>query len=278
MRTAPLLPLLGALLAGETAAEIFRCDEPDGSARFVGDPAGCTGARPHVPAVDIVREPGGAPASPAPSSAARTRDLDALLPEAGSLTGSWDATREAPSDPARDPDFVRWGVVETAVRHYGRALPGGAEVCTVELWGFRDEPSARAAAAGFSFPGWVIHHRGSVLVMVRGTRWQRGGGFRKGLFPDCRAIGQRVAGVLRTSRRSFAWPTRWPRPMRPVPGEPGAAAGQFAHSGGVRRRGSALMRNPWLGASARPPATGCLPSARRRLRLIHTSSSPSIRM
>ena len=54
------------------------------------------------------------------------------------------------------------------------------------------EAKAAAARAGFAYPGWEIERQREVLVMARGTRFQRGRGFQKGMFPDCREIAKRV--------------------------------------------------------------------------------------
>lgn len=106
----------------------------------------------------------------------------------------WEIVREAPTDPARDPDLVRWGVREQHVRHYTRSRYGMAEVCSVEVWDFASTEQARAAEAGFQYPDWQISRAGMLLVMVRGLVRDRE--LKRppvrGVFPDCDAIGSRI--------------------------------------------------------------------------------------
>jgi hypothetical protein len=120
------------------------------------------------------------------------RPLEALLPTAAQAGPGWDVVREAPEDPNADPDMRRWGVVATLARHYTRDPGGAAQVCSVELWRFRDEARARAAHAGFSYPDWQIHRAGDVLVMLRGLTLTLGQAPRRGIFDACERLGADV--------------------------------------------------------------------------------------
>ena len=108
------------------------------------------------------------------------------------LRAGWEVVREAPVDPASDPDLRRWGVREKQVRHYTRDLAGRIQVCSVEIWSFESLSQATSAHVGFSFSGWQIDRVGRVLVMVHGLLRGRGLGPKRGVFPECGAIGTRI--------------------------------------------------------------------------------------
>ena len=77
-------------------------------------------------------------------------------------------------------------------RHYTRDRGGHSEVCSVEIWAFEDAKRLASARAHLERPGWRYHQEGSLLVMLRGVRFQRERGFQKGLFPDCERLGERI--------------------------------------------------------------------------------------
>ena len=167
------------------AGEIYRCTDPGGAVRFVDDPSSCASATKHEPRREIVT------AAPDRASEPRrvpTSALEALLPSATQVGPGWEITREAPVTQVGS-DERRWGVVETQARHYGRTRRGVTEVCTIDLWRFEKPSQAAAAATGIVYPGWSFEARGSLLVTLRGTRWQPGQPFQKGLFPACYELG-----------------------------------------------------------------------------------------
>lgn len=130
------------------------------------------------------------------AGAARADGDDAfLLP--GELRGGWEVLREAPSDPASDPDLVAWGVRDQRVRHYTRDHRRRVEVCSVEIWDFASEPQAAAAESGFEYPGWQIRRAGERLVMVRGLVLTPEGAARRGVFPECGSLGGRILDRVR---------------------------------------------------------------------------------
>ena len=116
---------------------------------------------------------------------------DVLLSERD-LGGAWQIVREAPEDASADPDLVAWGVRARRTRHYTRDERGTARVCSIEVWAFRSEAQARAAGQGFAFPHWEIARERTLLVMVRGLTRPRGQRPQRGIFPACRALGNRV--------------------------------------------------------------------------------------
>ncbi len=106
--------------------------------------------------------------------------------------GGWDVVREAPGDPRRDPDLVRWGVRAQRARHYTRYAGPRVQVCSVEVWAFESDRHARAAEANFAYPDWRIAREGALLLMVRGLTQTRGQASRRGVFADCELLGRRV--------------------------------------------------------------------------------------
>ena len=126
--------------------------------------------------------------------------LCATIASAGSLdvlpgeqdVFGWDVVLEVSEDGRRDVDLRGWGVVEKHVRHYTRDVRGRIDVCSIEVWEFRDRGSAKAALAGFAFPDWQISAHGRLLVMVRGLMRPVGRRPARGVFADCGLLGRQV--------------------------------------------------------------------------------------
>jgi hypothetical protein len=182
------------------SAEIYRCVAADGSVRFADDASACPGAERH--------EPGGALQRIAPQPDALADASDGTAPAAafGSLeelflparaagsSGVWEVVKEAPQDPASDPDLREWGVRERRVRHYThRDDRGRVRVCSVELWAFVDEARARLAEQQLSYPNWRFERRGAVVVMLHAVSRERGERASHAVFAECARLGARVA-------------------------------------------------------------------------------------
>jgi len=191
----------GWLTPGPAGAEIYRCVDADGKVRFVGDRAACPEARPHEPKREIQRLPPSEPTAPASlgepaaveGSFASLAELFVPAREAGAA-GVWEAVKEAPEDPAQDPDLWRWGVREKRVRHYThRDSSGRVRVCSVELWRFEHEGSASVARDNLSHPNWRIERGGEVLVMLHAVSRERGQRASHRVFSECAALGRRIA-------------------------------------------------------------------------------------
>jgi hypothetical protein len=195
MRLRGLLVGLALLAAPAAAADLYRCVEADGSVRFSDDPSRCPGASPHTLRGEIQRPAASSPSAIAPDAGhlapwrGARAELLALFEPAGA---EWEIVEEAPSDPAQDPDLRGGGVRALLARHYTRDRGGGSEVCSVEIWAFEDAKRLASARAHLERPGWRYHQEGSLLVMLRGVRFQRERGFQKGLFPDCERLGERI--------------------------------------------------------------------------------------
>jgi hypothetical protein len=186
------------LLAVAASADIYRCEEPDGSVRFADDPGQCPGARRVQRGPDD--QEGRAPAPPAKSgqgeaglrpeerSAPELRLAEILLPAAG-LAGLWEVVDETPTDPTRDPDLVRWGVRGQRARHYTRNDDGNVQVCSIEIWGFENARRARIAHENFRYPDWHFERQEHLLIMLRAVTLRREGPPRRDLFSDCRRLG-----------------------------------------------------------------------------------------
>jgi hypothetical protein len=185
------LPLLCLLLGLPAAAEIYRCSDAEGKVHFVGDPSRCEGAAKHEPSREIVSS---APAAERAPRKTRAASLEDLLPGAAEIGPEWEITRELAVTQV-DADQRLMGVTETQARHYGRTRKGVTEVCSIELWQFEEASQAAAAETSLPFPDWSFEARGALLVTLRGTRWQRGQAFQKGLFPDCHKLAALVRGL-----------------------------------------------------------------------------------
>jgi hypothetical protein len=198
MRRAAALLLAVLPWAGPAPGAVFRCPDASGVVRFADSPDACPGAEPHTPAdrvegLDADANPGAG----APPAASADRGAPAPLPEQVLLTGrevggGWDVVEEIPLPPEDDPDLVRWGVRALRTRHYTRFRGDRVEVCSIEVWLFESEGRARAALAGFAYPGWRIERAGPQLVMVRGLTRQRGERAQRGVFAACGGLGDRV--------------------------------------------------------------------------------------
>lgn len=197
MPGARLALLLLCLCAAQGAeAAVYRCAGPDEALRFVDDPSQCRSAEVQPLSRALQRIDRGAPRRSAAAGAVDPKDpgaaLQALFPGAGELEGAWEIVTETPTDPAGDPDLVGWGVNAVQTRHFTRQRSGGSEVCSVEIWQFRDAALAAGAHQQIAYPGWQITLHGSRIVMLRGTIWQLGGQFEKGVFEGCDRIGRQV--------------------------------------------------------------------------------------
>ncbi len=187
--------------AGHAGAEIYRCVGADGSVRFVGDAQACPGATRHMVEDRVQRiapRSSQDPAAPSPDAApGPVRRLGDLFPQPSVLPGRWEMVKEAPEDPSQDPDLVSWGVRAKETRHYTWHGREGIRVCSAELWGFASESQAKLAEQNFSYPGWTFTREGSLLIMLRGVSRARGERGHRGVFPECAAVGERIAARAR---------------------------------------------------------------------------------
>ena len=175
-----------------SAADIYRCEDAAGGVVFVDDPSRCTGATRQLLRREIATKVA-APEPPAKRAKSQVA-LEALLPGASEIGPEWLITLEAPVT-QMDPAQQQMGLLEIVARHYGRSDAGATEVCSIELWRFANASQASAAAGAISYPGWSFEARGALLVTLRGTRFQRGQPFHKGLFPDCHELGALVGDL-----------------------------------------------------------------------------------
>ena len=191
----PLCFLATTLAAGPSGAEVYRCDEANGSVLFVDSPHACPNARPHesegrvqrVPASERPRSRGDGSTSPgriAPIAAAGIAPEDVLLARAD-LSAEWDVVEEMPEDPARDPDLMAWGVRAKRARHYTRSSGDAVQVCSIEVWVFRDEERARMAHREFAYPDWHFAREAALLIAVHGLIRPREGTPTRGVFAAC---------------------------------------------------------------------------------------------
>lgn len=206
-RAIPLCSACLLALASSAPADVYRCEEPDGSIHLADDPSHCPGASRLQ-----LRPPEQERAAPAPSagpgqdeagvraqerSAPELRLEEILLPAAG-VAGRWEVIDEEPTDPAADPDLVRWGVRAQRTRHYTRTGDEGVQVCSIEIWDFEDAGRARLAHENFRYPGWHFDRQEHLLIMLRAVTFPREGPSRAGLFADCRNL-----GVLTSARAAI---------------------------------------------------------------------------
>ncbi len=210
-----LLLWLACLLALAVAApaDIYRCEEPDGSVRFADDPSHCPRARrlrlgpreqeggaPLPPVGPTQREAGAEDIRPEERPAPELRLEEILLPAAG-VAGRWDVVDEAPTDPAGDPDLVRWGVRAQRARHYGRSDDAGVRVCSIEIWGFEDARRARLAHENFRYPEWHFERQEHLLIMLHAATFPREGSPSTSVFAECRRLGARTSARAATRLR-----------------------------------------------------------------------------
>jgi len=193
-----------ALFAGPAASEIFKCVDASGNVTFVNDRSACPDAKPHTLKGRVER---------APSSAARAEEeepdpgelpspeqrLEWALLEERDVRPGWEIVNEMLEDPTKDPDLVEWGVVAKRARHYTRQSGGDSQVCSIELWAFKDDARARLAHQNFEFPDWIIDRKGDTLVMLRAVTL-RGEAAVRTIYPDCEKLG----AIVRTRAARFA--------------------------------------------------------------------------
>lgn len=194
LRRLPLLALAIAAGAGPAAAGVFRCVEANGHVRFVDSPHACANARAESHAIRGRIEK--TPSRSLPTGQAPGAGVD-VWPSRAELAAAWEVVREAPVDVGGDPDLVEWGVRDQDVRHFTRDVGGRVQVCSVEIWRFTDAARARAAQQGFAHPGWRIEQAGDRVVMLRGLTLARGATPQRGIFADCRSLGE---GILERAR------------------------------------------------------------------------------
>jgi hypothetical protein len=196
--------LLLLLAAPPAPAEVFRCGDPDGSLRFTDDPAGCPDAVPHVPRRAL--QASGSPAAQEPAGADAgsggfRADLGEIFVPDRAVMGTWEVVREAPSDPARDPELWDAGVRDVMARHYTRSQGPVSQVCSVEIWRFESGALAAVAGQQAAIPNWRFLRRGNLLISLRAVTLERERGSRAGLFPACHRLaertGERAAARLR---------------------------------------------------------------------------------
>jgi hypothetical protein len=197
-------------LAVAAPADVYRCEEPDGSVRFADDPRQCPGARPLRRGP---REREGGALAPRAGSTQREAGVrpeerpapdlpleEILLPATG-VAARWEVVDEAPTSAAEDPDLVRWGVRAQRTRHYTRSDDAGVQVCSIEIWGFEDAKRARLAHENFRYPEWHFERQEHLLIMLRAVTFPREGSFRTGLFADCRRLGALTSARAATRLR-----------------------------------------------------------------------------
>jgi hypothetical protein len=188
------------LTAPPGEAAVYRCGDPDGSLRFTDDPAACREPVPHAP--HDVLQSAGSPAArePAPPGQAgpeggdgRFRgDLAEIFVPDHAVTEAWEVVREAPSDPARDPELWGAGVRAVMARHYTRSQGPVSQVCSVEIWRFESAALAARAGAQAAIPHWRFLRRGNLLISVRGVTLERERGSTRGVFPACHHLAERT--------------------------------------------------------------------------------------
>jgi hypothetical protein len=193
--------LLVLLVAGAARAEMVRCEDADGRLRFTDDPRHCASAEADPPEPGRVQR---IPAPPGPKAragapeptAADEASLSHLLPAAPS---GWEVDHEA-VDVERDPRMRAQGLLESVASHYGRIEGPVSLLCTVEIWSFASPARARVAQASFETANeWTrtVGVVGSLLVLARSVRMERGVGASRDLAGDCLALAVSVDGTPR---------------------------------------------------------------------------------
>jgi hypothetical protein len=197
MKRAPFIALASiALFAEPAVSEIFECVDASGSVTFVNDRSACPDAKPHRIKGRIERAPSSVTRAKeaTPDSAAilsPVQRLEWTLLEERHVRPGWDVVDEMPEDPTKDADLVEWGVVAKRTRHYTRKSGSASQVCSVELWAFKNDARAHLAHQNFEFPDWQIDRKGDTLVMLRAVTL-RGGTAERTIYPDCEKLGEIV--------------------------------------------------------------------------------------
>lgn len=208
----PLLLLAAALAPGPSGAEVYRCDQADGAVRFADSRHGCPNAQLHEPEEGRVRrltpserprtdEAASTPAFPStPIAGSRIASEDVLLARPD-VSPEWDVVDEMPEDVAQDRGLRAWGVREKRARHYTRVSGDAVQVCSIEVWVFRDEERARMAQREFTYPDWHFTREGEVLVAVHAMTRPRKGAPRRGVFAACGELEARTRARAEAAHR-----------------------------------------------------------------------------
>ncbi len=193
-----VLALVVLALTGPAAAQTYRCPGPDGAMRFTDDPSACPGAKPYEirGAIQRAQTPHGSGDPSAPTGRApgvrtlQTRALHAFFPPLSALGAGWELVKEAPEDPAADPELWGAGLRAVAARHYAQGEPGRSRVCSVEIWAFSNAEGPGRVSPFVARPKWQLHSDGNLLVILRGVTLSPSGGFQPGIFSECQRIGE----------------------------------------------------------------------------------------
>jgi hypothetical protein len=199
-----LLLWLACLLASAVTAssDVYRCEEPDGGVRFVDDPSHCPAARrlqlgPREQEAGTDSPPAGSAqgeaGAPPEERLGPDLPLEEILLPAARVAGRWEVVDEAPTDPAGDPDLVRWGVRAQRARHYTRSDDAGVRVCSIEIWGFEDARRARLAHENIRYPSWHFERQEHLLIMLHAVTFPRAGSPHNDVFVECRRLGARTS-------------------------------------------------------------------------------------
>jgi hypothetical protein len=183
-----------ALFAAPAIAEIFKCVDASGDVTFVNQRSACPDAKPHALKGRVDHAPSAATRAeeeqpdPREISSPEQR-LQWALPDQSDVSFNWEIVEEMPTDPTQDADLVEWGVVAQRTRHYTRTSNGAPQVCSVELWAFKNEARARLAQENFKFPNWRIDRSGDTLVMLRALTSRKEVDDHT-IYPDCEKLGK----------------------------------------------------------------------------------------
>jgi hypothetical protein len=198
----PVCLLAAVMVPDPSGAELYRCEAEDGSVHFADSPHACPQARPHEPQGRVQRlPPSGSPRSDAAGSAPPGRlaptAAPPIVPEAvllarADVSPAWEVVEEVPEDPAGDPDLVAWGVQARRARHYTRVTGDAVQVCSIEVWVFRDAERARTAEREFAYPQWRFAREETVLIATHGLTRPRAGRPARGVFDACAELAVRT--------------------------------------------------------------------------------------
>jgi hypothetical protein len=185
-----------ALIAAPANSEIFKCVDAAGKVTFVNERSACPNAKPHNLKGHVDRAPSAATLAkekkPDLSKIASPDErLQWTLLDQSDVRFDWEIVEEMPQDPTGDSDLVEWGVVAQRTRHYSRKSTGASQVCSVELWAFKNEALARLGQENFEFPDWRIDRSGDTLIMLRAVTL-RAEATERTIFPDCLKLGEIV--------------------------------------------------------------------------------------